>query len=135
MLIEWTPELSVGNSSIDKEHQHWVDLLNRFYEGIRSGQDTNQLTLLIAGMIDYTRFHFANEEKYMQSIRYPDIESHKEKHELYVAKLMEYDQKIKKGRLVLSLEVTKYLKSWLVNHIKGSDMQYAIYANLTKKAN
>lgn len=128
MLIEWTPELSVGNSAIDAEHRHWIDLLNKFYMGLKNGEPKEVLLKLVAGMIEYTQFHFANEEKYMQSIKYPDFEGHKEKHELYVAKLMEYDQKIKSGKLVLSIEVTNYLKSWLVTHIKGSDRQYAKFA-------
>jgi hemerythrin len=128
MLIDWTPELSVGNEQLDAEHRHWVDLLNTFYLSLKSGESPEKLQGLIDGMIAYTKFHFASEEKYMIATKFPDFEGHKEKHELYLAKLMEYDEKLKAGKFVLSLEVTNYLKSWLVNHIKGADKQYAKFA-------
>jgi hypothetical protein len=35
MFIEWTPDLSVKNETIDKQHQQWIKLLDDFYEGIR----------------------------------------------------------------------------------------------------
>jgi hemerythrin len=132
MLIQWTPELSVDNASLDAEHQEWIRLLNEFYIGLKSGEPNQKLEILITGMINYTNYHFANEEKYMTTNHFPDFESHKEKHELYVAKLKEYHDKIKEGKLVISIEVTNYLKSWLLNHIKGSDQQYARFINKAK---
>lgn len=129
MLIQWTSDLSVGNATLDAEHQEWIRLLNEFYIGIKGGESTEKLEELITGMIAYTHYHFSNEEKHMIALNFPDIESHKEKHEVFAAKLNEYHDKIKSGKMVLSIEVTNYLKSWLVNHIKGSDQQYARFIN------
>jgi hemerythrin len=125
MLIQWTSEFSVGNEMLDNEHKEWIRLLNEFYEGIKEHEVAESLDKLIYGMIAYTQYHFGHEEKHMLAIHYPDYESHKEKHDLYLSKLLEFRDKIKAGKPVLALEVINYLKSWLVNHIKGSDLQYA----------
>lgn len=129
MLIKWTEDLSVGNETLDKEHQKWVAILNNFYQGLMEGKSKEKLSELIVAMLDYTKYHFANEERYMKSINYPDFAEHKEKHDFYVSRITEFYEKVKNGKMVLSLEVTNFLKTWLINHIKGTDQNYARFAN------
>lgn len=125
MIIEWTPDLSVKNDTLDKQHQQWIKLLDDFYVGIQAGKSREVLAQLILGMLDYTKYHFSEEEKYVTSIGYPNLESHKKLHAAYIAKIEEYHQRIVDGKLIISLEVTSYLKTWLINHIKGEDHRYA----------
>ncbi|MDG5799612.1 bacteriohemerythrin [Marinilabiliaceae bacterium ANBcel2] len=127
MLIKWTPDLSVKNEQLDKEHQKWISILNDFYQGLMDGKPKEKLEELVVAMLDYTRYHFSNEEQFMTSINYPDIESHKEKHSYYISRIEEFYSKIKSEKLILSLEVTNFLKNWLINHIKGTDQQYAAF--------
>ena len=128
MIIKWTPDLSVGEEKIDQEHQKWISLLNDFYQGLMDGKSKEKLSELIVGMMDYTKYHFASEERYMKSINYPDFEEHKAKHDEYVAKISEFHEKILNDQMILSLEVTNFLKTWLINHIKGTDQRYAAFA-------
>ena len=127
MLIEWTQDLSVNNATLDQQHQKWIKLLDDFYTGIKDGKSREVLEQLILGMLDYTKYHFAQEEKYMESIGYPHLEAHKKLHADYIAKIEEYHQRIVDGKLIISLEVTSYLKTWLLNHIKGEDQRYAAH--------
>ena len=131
MRLQWTTDLSVRNSRIDTEHQRWIELFNNFYSGIAEGKPKERLEELILGMLDYTRYHFNSEEAFMQSINYPDIQKHKEEHAAFIGKIEEFHQKFVNGKMLLSLEVTNFLKNWLVNHIKGSDMQYALFSDRT----
>lgn len=128
MRLQWTTELSVRNSKIDNEHQRWIELFNNFYTGIAEGKTKERLEELILGMLDYTRYHFNSEETFMQSINYPNIQKHIGEHAAFIKKIEEFHQKFISGKLILSLEVTNFLKTWLVNHIKGSDMQYALFS-------
>jgi hemerythrin len=129
MLIKWTEDLSVGLETLDQEHQKWVAILNDFYQGLMEGKSKEKLSELIVAMLDYTKYHFANEERYMKSINYPGFDEHKGKHDLYANKISEFYDKVKNGKMVLSLEVTNFLKTWLINHIKGTDQDYARFAN------
>ena len=91
------------------------------------GRSKDVLSELIMGMIDYTNYHFNSEENYMESIGYPDLDKHKILHNEYIGKLNEYYDKIVSGKMILSIEVTNYLKNWLVNHIKGTDQKYSSF--------
>lgn len=127
MLIQWTEDLSVGNQELDKEHQRWIEILNEFYDGLKAGKSKEKLEELVIKMLDYTKYHFSNEEDFMKSVNYPNLIEHQKTHAEYVEKITEFYEKLKSGKLILSLEVTNFLKSWLVNHIKGVDQQYADY--------
>jgi len=127
MVIQWTPDLSVLNDGLDKEHQKWIAILNDFYEGLMDGKSKEKLEGLVEAMLDYTKYHFSSEEKYMASIGYPNLQEHKAIHKAYVDKISEFHEKIKAGKFIVSLEVTNFLKNWLINHIKGTDMQYATF--------
>ncbi|HBX88429.1 MAG TPA: hemerythrin [Marinilabiliaceae bacterium] len=128
MAIRWSDDLSVKNEMLDAEHQKWILILNDFYEGLMDKKPKEKLLELVIAMLDYTKYHFASEEKYMKSINYPKLAEHQEKHRFYEAKISEYHERIKEGKMVLSLEVTNFLKTWLINHIRGVDQQYAAFS-------
>lgn len=128
MKLQWTAGLSVSNDRIDKEHQRWIELFNNFYNGIAEGSPKEKLEELILGMLDYTKYHFKSEEEYMLSVNYPGFAGHQESHKAFIKKVEEFHQKTTSGKLILSLEVTNFLKNWLIDHIKGSDLQYAHFA-------
>lgn len=133
MRLHWTPDLSVKNDKIDKEHQRWIELFNNFYSGITDGKPEEQLEELILGLLDYTRYHFSSEEQFMQSIDYPDLAEHKVDHEFFIKKTEDLHIKLSQKKLVLSLETIKPLKTWLINHIMASDLQYARFTEDKKQ--
>lgn len=51
----------------------------------------------------YTVFHFATEEKFMAQYNYPDYENHKKEH-------VEFIEKVKRGTIIVSFEITSFLK-------------------------
>lgn len=129
MRLEWTPDLSVNNNKIDREHKQWIELFNNFYDGVVDKKPKEKLEELILGMLDYTKYHFKSEEEFMQSINYPGITEHKENHAIFINKIEEFHKKISGGKFIISVEVTNFLKTWLINHIKGTDIKYARFAD------
>jgi len=124
----WTDDLSVNNVDIDNEHKQLFALLDSFYQGLMDDSPKLRLQELIIGLIDYTKNHFTREEAYMRRLAFPEYEMHKKQHDLFIAKAESFHAKLKAGKMILSLEVTNFLKDWLVNHIKGSDQKYARFA-------
>lgn len=75
-------------------------------------------------MIEYGKYHFASEEKFMEKIGYPGIEEHKKIHEVFVGKLNTLDEQMQNGILVLNSEVIKIIENWLIDHILNEDQKY-----------
>ncbi|PWE01219.1 bacteriohemerythrin [Marinilabilia rubra] len=126
-MIEWTTEFSVENPKIDDEHKELFKLLDDFYQGLQNGSSKEELGNLIKGLLDYANFHFSNEEDYMKSIGFPNLEKHKKEHKEFIGKATDFYDKHTSGKLILSLEVTNFIKKWITNHIKSEDKQYAAY--------
>jgi hemerythrin len=80
-------------------------------------------------MMDYTSYHFATEEKYMALFHYPGFQSHNAEHEEFVRQVAKFQQQFEAGRLGLSIDVLRYLSSWLLNHILGSDKAFGPFFN------
>jgi len=124
-LINWNKSLSVDINSIDEEHKKLVDMLNEFYDNIVSKSNKENISTLIKKMKDYTIFHFGNEEMHLKSHGYKDFEVHKKEHQKFIEKVNEMEKRFEEGKLILSLEVTTFLKDWLQNHIMVSDKKYS----------
>lgn len=126
-LIIWDSTLSVGHAEIDAQHQKWVAILNKLHDAYIdvNNDDFGRLTIeALKEMLDYCRYHFAFEEEYMGKINYPLIANHWRLHKDFDSKLNEYYNEINGGRLVLTSEIIKTLKDWLLNHIAIEDKKY-----------
>lgn len=75
-------------------------------------------------LASYTIKHFQNEEKFMDSIQYNDIENHKKIHKDLISKVVAYGEGLKDGKLN-KLAISDFLKNWLAFHIAGQDKKYA----------
>ncbi len=123
-LIEWDENLSVKIDSIDEQHKVLVDMINDFYEKIRTKAANELISELIKKMKNYTVVHFTTEERYFKQYNYPDFEAHKKEHQDFVDKVVDLEKRFNSGKVILSFEITNFLKEWLINHIQGTDMKY-----------
>ena len=124
VLIEWTNDLKLGIEDIDMQHKKLVDMINEFYFQLKDKSSKELISKLINDMKQYALVHFETEERYLQQIGFPALEEHKVEHKSFIEKVADVEQRFSAGKLVLSFELTNFLKSWLVHHIKGSDMKY-----------
>ena len=134
VLYEWNEKLSVNIESIDSQHKMLLNMINNFYEEIHkihegaSDKTLNDLRAdLIEKMKNYAVDHFRTEEEYFLKYNYPDYENHKKEHDDFALKVIDIEERFKKGELILSTELTDYLKDWLFDHIQDSDQKYSSF--------
>ena len=123
-LIEWNEKLSVKIDSIDDQHKILIDMINDFYDQIKSKAAKELISDLIKRMKKYTVVHFETEEKYFKMYNYPGLAAHKKEHDDFVNKVIDLETRYNAGKMILSIEITNFLKDWLTKHIQGTDKKY-----------
>ena len=129
-LMEWTEEMSVGVKAIDDDHKKLIDMLNQLNDGILAGQTAASLESVIEGLLRYTKYHFAREERLFTETGYPSGAAHKAEHDMLARRVSNLQMRFEAGQsFQLSMEAMEFLKNWLTDHIMGSDQQYGPHLN------
>lgn len=123
-IFKWGAEYELGIPEMDKQHQRWIEIINGFYDNLERKDVDSKVLNMINDVLDYTNYHFTEEEKMMESIGYSELDEQKKMHELITVKMKEYKRKIESKELLLSITVTNELKDWLKNHILVEDKKY-----------
>lgn len=124
-LFEWEEKFSVGINSMDSHHQKLFAIINKLHEAAAAGQATDIIGSFIKELIDYTKYHFSEEEKLLESINYRGLAAQKQAHITFIAKMEEYQEETAKGLGVFVVtKVSSTATDWLKNHILTMDKQY-----------
>ena len=126
-VINWTENLSVGHNIMDDQHKQLFGLINSFYEGIRTNSSNVALGKLIKDLKDYTFYHFKLEEALMKKHGYPGYEAQRLEHEKFIKTVQDYEDRLNSGMLIISVEITNYIKKWITDHILGMDKKYSTF--------
>ena len=84
--IPWSNEYSIGIKGIDFQHKKLFDLVNRLYD-LDDSSSKEDMRIILYEFSDYVKIHFEDEEAYMLSINYPELEKHIKIHQHIVESL------------------------------------------------
>nr|BDT28811.1 bacteriohemerythrin [Bacteriovorax sp. HI3] len=132
----WSDKLMLGVDKMDDEHKILVNKINILVDALSAQyvkKDKITLYNSFKDLAAYTREHFSHEEKFMESIGYPQLNSHKKIHEKLLEQVGRYGEQIEKGTLD-DQKLISFLRNWLISHIMGVDMQYAGHYHEEKAA-
>lgn len=124
-LIQWKTEYEVGIHQIDEQHKQLVSWINQFHEAMREGKSSQVAGDILQKLVDYTHYHFQTEESLLEQYSYPGYIAHKAKHQELIKQVKEFQDKLNKSPIGLSVPMMEFLKSWLLDHIKDADKQYS----------
>jgi hemerythrin-like metal-binding protein len=124
-FFTWKKEYSVGNSEIDSQHQSLIAMINKLYDAMSIGKGNTEVNNIVKEMVDYSKFHFAAEEKLMKEHHYTGFNDHIKEHEAFITKAHGFEKEIAEGTFHMSIEVSVFLKEWLTNHILVIDKAYS----------
>lgn len=129
LLLHWDAAYSVNIAILDSQHRTLVSMINELHQAMGEGSGKDKLGQILSNLVKYTQSHFATEERLMQSHGYPDLPAHKAQHDHLTGTVMDFQRRFLSNEVGLSVEVMEFLRDWLVNHIMGSDKQYAPFLN------
>lgn len=122
-IFEWTQELDVGCDEMNNEHKQLISYMNKVYDLNQENVEPPVIKLALNEFLECTKNHFSDEEAYMASFNYDDIETHKEKHRKLFEDLTLYIDEFERTG-VLDNGFFEFLKLWLRGHIIYIDGKY-----------
>ena len=131
--FEWDDSLSVGVDLIDEQHKMLIEKLGDLSDALKKSVEHNEILKTLEFVIDYTDFHFTAEEKTMAENDYPGLEFQQQQHAEFKVTLNNIleDFKEEGPTTAVANSVNVFLLNWLINHIKGVDLQLGKF--LTEK--
>jgi hemerythrin len=128
-LINWNDNLSVNIKEIDEQHKKLIDMVNNLHSAMGSGKGKEVMGKVLTGLVDYTKTHFAAEERLMERHAYAGYVNHKSQHDALTKQVIDLHAKFQESKTVVTVEVMNFLKDWLTNHIQNTDKKYSPFLN------
>lgn len=124
-MYNFTADYLTGIALVDEEHAHLFELANQAYALLKEdylSDKYDQIVAIIEELKEYTKFHFKDEEEYMESIDYEAIFIQKAQHKMFIEKLEEVNlDVVDENQDAMIEEMLTFLTNWLFNHILKLD--------------
>ena len=117
----------LGIDEIDNEHILFIDMLNQVYELLDDNRLHEAATYFSDTLSNYVDEHLSNEEAFMRSFNYPNLEKHKTIHRRFKDTFAALKDKIKNDDSTALRQGLQVAFSWLISHIGAEDKRYAVY--------
>lgn len=128
--MPWDASYELGIPVVDEQHKHLVFLCDKFRMELMnhsSGKGAGWQKALAEALretVQYTKTHFATEEKLMQASNYPNFEYHRRCHQEFIDTITSILESFKLATLQTAFEFSSYLKEWVLTHIAYEDRQF-----------
>ena len=125
----WTSDLKTGNTIIDNQHKQLIAAVNALFKAQKDGTGRQEVENTMKLLVEYTKKHFADEEKLQELHGYPDYPAHKQYHADFknvARKLIDtLHQDGPTGEFIS--DACSTIGRWVVNHIKTEDCKIAAH--------
>lgn len=131
----WKEKYKIGVNTIDDQHKELFTRLSSFIKIVQNDKSwedkLDRVKETLYFLNDYVDYHFADEEKYMKEIGYPDYEKHKKIHQDFQNEIKEYVKLFHKEGFTEEKiqELNAKLMTWLIVHVGRMDQKIGEFAN------
>jgi hemerythrin len=129
--LTWTPDCRLGYEDVDSQHRLLFAIANELIEIDNPQAQGPEIKYLLRHLREYVVDHFADEEKFLEKVKYPDLEEHKKKHAKIVEEIKD-SIATSKNLVQLKQKLEDLLDQWIKQHILIEDKKYADWAKFHK---
>jgi CRP/FNR family transcriptional regulator len=123
----WDPMYRIGIEVIDEQHQRLFDISHRVYAACRGQARPARLCRLFDELLEYTRYHFAEEERLMERIGYPALAQHRANHEELVELVHHHRRQLAEDGPGAARRALAFVRAWLCAHVLDADKDIGVY--------
>ncbi len=129
MALQWDDSLLLGHEEIDNQHRSIFAQLEKLSQAVQAGSPESILEELAIFLFEYTRVHFATEDKVMVEYDYPRIEEQRQEHGEFSRVANDLKSRIGLEGISreMAIEMSGKLFRWVVQHIKNHDRDMVNY--------
>lgn len=128
-FFEWDSALDVNVEAMNQQHKILISMMDKLYTQNSANASKEQLIESIDELFAFVIKHFGEEEAFMASINFPNLEAHKKLHQNLLNDLKTLGNDFKQSNEEkVGSEFIIFLKFWLSTHIMGIDNKYGVYA-------
>lgn len=131
-FIEWKSSYNTDIEVIDNQHRHLVDLINELALAKEENRDAEIHAKILKELVDYTIYHFKDEEDLMVKIDFPRYTEHQAQHKGLINQIVQILNSYKEGHTDITDKLLIILNSWLIKHIVKMDKNIGTYYNSKK---
>jgi len=135
MIISERDSLKTGIPLIDKQHEEYADLVDRFFEMASKGNvEREELSWAVDQVVKYAVEHFDAEEQLMRSVDYPYYDEHRAKHNIFRAETDDYALFVTESVDidVCAITASKWLINWFCDQVQCDDLKLARFLRSMK---
>ena len=125
----WRDTFSVQVAAIDTDHRRLIAIANAIMNDLHAKAGRDLLAGDFDSLADFTRDHFAAEEKKMAQLDYPGMQTHARKHSDMFNQVTEFKQRVLAGDPPDKASFLHFFETWLVRHILNEDHKYGAFLN------
>lgn len=129
----WKEKYKIGISTIDEQHEELFNRVADFLQAIRQDgrweEKVDKVKDTMVFLQEYVVTHFDYEEKYQQTLGYPDCDEHHNIHEAFKADIQSMAQEFADAGYHEEAvqKLAGRLLAWLINHVVATDQKMAQY--------
>ncbi len=125
MPITWDESLATGSAVIDRQHRSLFAQVTALADAMKQGKGRHEIAAMLDFLGNYVVQHFGKEEKLMDEVNCPAAAANKQVHARLLSKYGELRTRFDSagGGPSLVLEMHEVLSKWLIDHIRGIDVQ------------
>jgi len=122
MGLVWREQLSVGNDVIDADHKHLIEIINLVEKNLVT-INQSELTVALATLSQFSKVHFAREEKIATAAGYAHVPQLHKSHKELLKQVDQLRHKIGDKWTAASVKsFSALLRSWLIDHVIKEDL-------------
>ena len=125
--LSWKESFASGHALIDAQHQGLFDVANEVLAAVLSSRPRDEIAEIVERLIADVVQHFKDEEEFLASIGWVDLEEHAEEHARLLEKAAQLSTAFQQDALAVG-ELFEFLAYDVVTrHMLGADRQYFPY--------
>src|SRR5271157_459906 len=110
---------AVGVRAMDDQHSILMDAVDVLHRASMRGAGRQQIGELLNQLLEFTRMHFASEEKLMEQFGFPGLAEHRAEHRRFLSHLLESAHWVQHGEIVPMQPLIGFLRKWYLEHFGG----------------